>query len=1291
MDKHLCRLFFLFLSFLIGVSTSQAEVNSITVVSSSVTEFRFNVNNTPDLTGLVGPTDTDSIQSRYKSVLIGVPYGASAEVISSVGRSPVAISRTNFQNVGTAAVSKPLVTLSRPIVVRGRQLVLARIFPVIGDAIYTEVEVGVSFRGGLIEPVSASPDPYFDRIFKATVVNFDQMKGWPVPPRRSTGIAQPEPFSLVSNWYKISVGQTGLHKVTGSQLRAAGLILDNISPAEIHVFNGGGLQLDILNETQRPEFKEISILIEDGGDGVFDSDDYIIFFGEAVNRWVHRAGESPSYRRNHFTDHNVYWLAVSDELDPVQRMVHLDASSIGGEDTVITGFHRLVHCERDTLLGIEKSGRLRNYYNWYWFEQSTPMFYVSTPDAIDGAPAEIEIVAKNMGVERFVTLSVENISWELSQSDDSSRIFSSTDTLNRFSRVQVDFGEVGSIPVYLDYANMIYESRLIPINGRLDITLGSYEGSAQLEIVDTFDTTPVVLDLTDPLRPAIITEDGYEQSNGFIALSVQLEATGPNRFYVATLENAFSPLSVEKTDVTDLRHLPDQADYIIVTADRFIDALDEYIDYRTSGGYSVKVVTVEDVYDNFSRGLVDPVAIRDFLKFTYENFESPAPAVVLFVGDGNYDFLHHLKTNAPNYVPPFVHSHPSDSSYSDDLYVYFGAFGWLDSDSSYYNVPDKGLDMIPARWPISSSNEIAVIVEKTRRYESSTDFSLWRTKVALVADDFFVKTDGKNTEHMHTTQTEELAREHLPLMFSRDKIYAMEHPFVNLRKPTVNDAIVEAINDGRLLVNFVGHGNPSGWAHERIFTISDDMPRLNNYDRLPVVFAASCAIGFYDDPTIEAMAEEFLVHPSGGAIAVVSATRLVWSNRNELFNQEVFNVLFDDNDLSVCEAVFTAKLRLQMSGTGGWAQMSNDRAYIYMGDPFFRLSQPQLEISFSSQPDSLVALEPTTITGEIYSNFGNRLQSDGLLEIQIYDSDRRKTYIPSDDGAQGQPIDYTVDGPTIYRGSGIVSAGTFSFDFIPPLDIGYGGKSARVAVYAVLDSIDAIGVIDSIAVTDSIAPFADSIGPVVEYTFSDRENFISGDVIGADSRLEVTLTDSSSGINLTAGLGHGITLVMDDQSDKVMNLTSFFEYDLNDHFTGRLVCNPGNLQPGRHSFKIKAWDNANNSATEEFVAEVIADEGSLIADLMNYPNPTDGNTRFSCYVLRVVESFFLEIFTLSGRKIMSFGPILLEPGFFDDIVWEGTDYTGDRVATGVYIYKATARSANDQEATEVYGKVVVVN
>ncbi|RKX25540.1 MAG: hypothetical protein DRP45_05685, partial [Candidatus Zixiibacteriota bacterium] len=1026
-------------------------------------------------------------------------------------------------------------------------------------------------------------------------------------------------------------------------------------------------------------------------DGYFNSGDRLVFYGEAVDRWLVRAGYPISYINNTYTNENIYWLAVAGNFsNPAKRMEQVDGSLSGGVDTIITTFWRRVHAEQDRLISREVDGHFIDYYTWFWSDQTTLELSVTAPGALESDSAHVHLNCRTGGSEH-IDLTINGISAIKEQCN----MFNCTFTthslrggdgeLNQLSMDLQPLSVIGSIPPYFNFVDIGYPSLLQPANGRLDIILGDTDAGAEIRVIDSFSSLPSVFDISDPKNPAVII--GYDTTGGLVSFRADLSGAGPNRFFCGTIAGAYPPSSIQAADVLNLRAPAGQTDLIVVTSRALAPHVNEYVDYRSGQGYSIQVVSVEDMIDNFSYGLNDPTAIRDFLKFTYENpdiYPDPAPSAVLFVGDASYDFLDNLGTGVPNHVPSYIN--PKDYTYSDDNYVYFGAYGILDSDGSYLS-GDRGYDMLAARLPVRSISEIDGIVAKIKTYESSSGMGTWRTRITLVADDEFGKYDN---ETIHAIQSDSLERYYIPRYLNRNKVYLWDYPFVNGQKPAVNDAIVDAFNDGSLIVNYVGHGNPDVWAHEHVLTRSTDLPRLTNSDRLSLVYAASCAIGFFDDPHREGMAEDFLSMPNGGAIGVISATRLVYSADNARLNQVVDSVLFSSDSLTICEALFVAKLLRQYPGP---VIQNNDRAYEFLGDPYLRLALPYLDIEFDTMPDSLVALGQANVSGRIIDGDGQTIVADGNLMVTVYDSDREKVYNRMSNGVIVESIPYGVAGPAIFRGSASISQGGFEFNFISPLDIGYGGHSARVSAYALLDSIDGIGLIDSITVSQTLVQTTDSTGPEIVYGIVGRSNFVSGDAVSVEETLRVILSDES-GINLAGGLGHGISLVVDRQTEDAVNLTQLFEYQQDDFTTGELVYVLNGLAPGEHLLKVKAWDNANNVSTVEFSLQIISTGGVAMNEVLNYPNPMGDSTTFYFELTQPIQRLSMRIFTLSGRRIWSSEYYDLSPDYYPNdevqIGWNGKDTDGDRVASGVYIFKATAVPLAGA-AVEKFVKVVVMN
>jgi hypothetical protein len=1275
--------------------SSASIAKSTTEITSSTSDdisFVQRFSNLSELTRLTYPDSTVGYVATYQ---LCMPPGSTARLVSTSGSEL----KGSIELISSVSANLPLVTLAKPRIVRGRQLVAIQIAPVIGDGFYQSVAVTVAFDGGNKAVSRVGADPVFDRIFSRSVINFEQGEAWRTESVRAatSAAAESNPFAISTTWLKMAVTQTGLYRVTGAQLQTAGISLANLRSDSIRVFNGGGRPNDMRNENPRPEFEELAIRIEDGGDGQIGTGDAIYFFGEATNRFIHEAGVASTWQNNIYTTQNIYWLTVATggfSTAPV-RMAVASGAPTGTQDTTITTVRRKVHVEQDNVLFSDASNHVSDYYNWYWTDQRTLSFFVPTPGVIAGDSALLFLQGKTgvSGTSSYMTVTVNGVAGLNPVRTSSFCRFGTRSLVDGLNDIDISLTPVSSaVSPYFDYLEVSYLSRLLPSGNQVELVFEGADGRSLIQVQDNFSVAPWLLDLTDPQHPVYVT--GFQRSGGLLSFESILESTGVNRFFSATTTAALTPASILKVAPVALRGNSGQTDLIVITPQTLVSGMDEYVAYRQAEGNSIKVVALESIYDNFSWGMPDPTAIRDFLKFAYENYPTPAPSTVLLVGDANYDWLNRLGSNQANYVPTYINPLEGGqlgTSYGDDNYVYFGAYGILDGDRSYLQ-GDRGFDMMSARWPVRTRSEIANIVAKIKSYESRTDFGTWRTNVTLVADDEFGQFD---TETFHTTQTEELQRAHLPAYFMRNKIYLWDYPFVNSEKPAANVAIVDAINKGSLVVNYVGHGNPDVWAHEHVFTRTGDLAKLRDIDRLPLIFTASCAIGFFDDPSRQAMGEDFLTMPSGGAIAVISATRLVFSSDNAAFNREVFDLLMYDDSLTICQSLFAAKMLRQYGNDTIPRPEDNDRAYVYFGDPLLKLGMPRLQIEFTQQPDSLLALGSSQVNGRITDRNGVPVSLDGELVLTVFDSDRDRTYrLVNSSGQVTQEVDYKLTGPTLFRGTAAIIDGQFTASFISPLDISFGGQGARILAYAVLDTIDAVGLVDSIRVSTVVATSTDSIGPRIEYAISGRPEFSDGDYVWLQDSLVLTITDSS-GVNVAGGLGHGISLILDNRTDQPIQLSEAFSYEQGSYRSGRLAYPLGSLSLGEHTFKIKAWDNANNSSTTEFSATVASPGRLTIRDLLNYPNPMQQQTTFYFELTEDADRMTVDIFTVAGRKIRTFsGHDLMASTYPNDrfrVSWDGRDVEGDRVATGVYIYKVSAVPAAGGETVESFGKIVVIN
>jgi hypothetical protein len=326
--RQIHTVFFVFLVAALATSATGA-VKDVQILSSTDRVFHFIVSVDASLSRMESFEAAQGGSIFGRTVLVGIPQGATARLTSADGSNPVPVTRQLNPDV-TYRTPSALAHLSEPFTIRGRRMVNVLVTPVSGSGVFSRIEIEIAFEGGTgASTQTVGEGRVFDRVFESIMANYETARYWPTQARRSPTSAALESSSLqqADKWYKVTVAQTGLHVITGSQLAAAGISISGLLSDDIRLFNTGGLRLPESNDSARPVLDEVALLIEDGGDGVFHSSDRLYFFGESVDRWLFPPNVSPSYVHNPYTTENMYWLAVSGTFpDPSRRMQAMDGS-----------------------------------------------------------------------------------------------------------------------------------------------------------------------------------------------------------------------------------------------------------------------------------------------------------------------------------------------------------------------------------------------------------------------------------------------------------------------------------------------------------------------------------------------------------------------------------------------------------------------------------------------------------------------------------------------------------------------------------------------------------------------------------------------------------------------------------------------------------------------------------------------------------------------------------------------------------------------------------------------------
>ncbi|MBN2367280.1 MAG: type IX secretion system sortase PorU, partial [Calditrichaeota bacterium] len=824
-------------------------------------------------------------------------------------------------------------------------------------------------------------------------------------------------------------------------------------------------------------------------------------------------------------------------------------------------------------------------------------------------------------------------------------------------------GNLDGCEVYLDFFEIFLKRPFIAEDGQLRFR---YMQNANIPYEYQVSGMPsggnTVWDITDFASVKEITPLQNGQNVVFRSLVPEMKGTS---YYVYSPGSVKTVPGIERIEnQPNLRDPSRKAEFIIITPPDFLDAaefLETWRETQIPDRIETERISLNHIFTEFSSSVRDVTAIRDFLKYAYENWSDSLQYVLLF-GDGHYDYRNIRLQGFPNYVPPFEISNNGeiDSRETDNFYVAFGMSGALATIDPTIPV---------ARLPVSNLEQIESYRDKAEKYSRSwmvdQEKNGWQTWLTFVSDDERGGVGSIHELYYHLEPSESIVNSYVSQKFNVDKVYLHDYEQIpgglGKWKPKATEDLVNRINRGTLLINFFGHGDPDTWAHESVLNRSRDLPKFQNEYRLPLWVAATCTWGKFDNPSRPSMSEELMWLPRMGGIGVISAARPVYVTGNKAFAYDFYNYLFYNkseirSSRRIGEAFFLAT-----------QPSPNFQKYHFYGDPTLHLADPELRIIVESiTPDTLRALSTVSVQARVLDQAGAPVDNfNGTAVLQVFDASEDKFVI---DGSTR--YDYVYNGGTLFKGLVTVSNGHLTGQFIVPKSIKYDPEPAgRLSIYAWSSDQDAIGYTDSLLIYGTEAQVDDPDGPEIVIAFQDNPNFFDGDYVSSQPTLLVEI-DDPSGINLTGEVGHRIELTIDESVKK--DVTDFFVYEKDSYTAGKVEYTLPALSAGNHKLKIACWDNLNNYSEKEVSFRTSGASDLMLVDVVNYPNPFSDRTYFT-FQLDAPEGFAdvtISVYTVTGRKIYEWHDIARRG--FNKIPgdgWDGRDRDGDYVANGVYLYK----------------------
>ncbi|MDK9700496.1 MAG: type IX secretion system sortase PorU [bacterium] len=1065
--------------------------------------------------------------------------------------------------------------------------------------------------------------------------------------------------------YRITTNNEGITVVTGEDLQRVGVNLSSIDVTTLKLYGSSAKPLSESLTAAVPEnWIELAILVEDGGDNIFDANDRVLFFGEKSSGWASGNGGSYAHWLSPYTTSATYFLTLDRSGTAGKRMARIDNA---GSETALPNAIGRVFLEDDISIYNDSSfpGSGTRWVGQLFSGNIERGFTIPLTGAITSSP--LSLITRWLSLTNSTQPTNIVFSWNGTPFDTVFALsgYYSTSipaSILREGNNSLFVRKSGDASFYIDWIEAEYTRDWAMRSNRL--------------IAETSIGSRYRVSLSNAVNPYVF--EVRDRENVRWIRSTTFADSGTKRYFAAEEAGFFrvqslSPVTLGGTGYTDLRSSSLQADYILLYQDDYEAQAQRLAQYRREhNNVSVVTVRIQDVFDQFASGNLDPVAIRNFLRYAFQSWQRPAPAYVLFMGDGDYDYRGIVQPHTKRPIP----SYQIYGTCTDDFYVRFG---------SQYNPPE----LVTARLPLQSPQLIDNWIDKLIQYETAPPAGQWRNKFVLCADDEYG--DGAryaSWETTHTMASEALDQSILPPYLERVKIYLIEYPgyydpiqVANL-KPDATAALITELERGALIVNWIGHGNPRVWAHEQLLRESRDLSQIKTGGKLPLWLAFTCDWAYWDDPELQSFPEKLLGLNENGAIGVIAATRLTGPEANERLAEQYFVAQFDTTfqpRRTIATALMIAKARA--------GNLTNSSYYHSMCDPLTRLSIADRAAWVDSiQPSPLVPMAAGSVVGKVGPQTGTLdPTADGTVNISIRGARVARSHLWGSD-SRTSPYTYYKPGRLLFRGSASITNGEFHAPVMLPLDATYGDSNATALIYASGEWGSAAGYKPAVSTALEPATVNDSIGPVIKLYLNSRE-YKNGDVVDNTPVLIADISDSS-GVNLTGELGHRILATIDA---KVLDYTEQFAYAVNDLTKGTLETPLNPLAPGKHTISLQVFDGANNPSFAEIDFEVVnSSSGVALKNPLNYPNPVEKNSIFT-FESTASGSGTIDIYSVHGTRIRSFGPFPVSVGYNSppDAQWDARDRDGVEVANGAYLWKVKITSTDGRSAY-VIGRAAVL-
>lgn len=1078
-------------------------------------------------------------------------------------------------------------------------------------------------------------------------------------------------------WVKIRVKKEGIYQLSHSQLKKMGFT----DPAKVKLYGYGGRLLpDVFT------FDKADALIDDLNEvPLYRRGESLLFFAEGLLTWT----EDGKFQRNTFSNYSYYFLTEGDNPAAFSKAERVEPTA-----EALTQVKAFAVNDNDAFVWY---GGGRDFYDSKDTDGAAT-YSLKMPGNVGGT-ATVNYDVSAQSASNSVKVIVSQAGGTAESQVTISRYGEGETARGYRSFMKADMSEEETFIVKssatgrLNYLSCVYDQRLSKKHTTQSFSAHT-AGAVTFEVADA-DANTRVWQLGDALT-SVAELPGELNGSTYKAYS----ANGNKRFVLVDITRTYdAPEVVGNIDNQDL-HADSAYDYIIIVpasgkltaqAERLAEA------HRQKQNLRVKVVNAGHIYNEFSSGTPDAAAYRRYMKMLYDRAETPAdaPKYLLLFGDCVYDnrmITNEFKGENPdNYLLAYERNdqeHYMRRDYSIGTlhsYVTDDYFALLD-DNEGRNLALEKIDLGVGRFPCNTEEKAKWLVDQSISYLENKKTGSWKNKMWAIGD--------SGDDNLHMEDAEKVVTQVGNSMngsFLLRKIYPDAYNVTLEAKgatyPEATQKLKTAMHQGALIFNYNGHGRPDRLSHKFLLDKKDMTDNISQ--SAPLWIFSSCEITPYDQ-VIEDLGRNALYAPQAPAVAVLCAARSVYANYNLALNRGYIKYLFKKDAAgkrnTLGDALRLTKCDLLDGNTGiGSDQSINKLKYVLLGDPALALSYTDEGITIDSVND-----EPVSANSFQHLPVGKVVRFSGFVNADRTVNAPDETFNGTLTGMvlmpkqtikckgwgndYADPLTYSDYTQVLYEGSVEVKNGRFNLELMIPRGISFSTQKALLSLYAVNAdaTIELNGHYDRFCMNGTATPeVPDTVGPQC-YLYFNRPDFPNGGMINPGAVFYASVADSSAISMLSGNMGHDMEIWFDNDPTTRKVVSDFFTFNYGSYSEGVVEYLLPDLPLGRHSISFRAWDVFDNSTTSTL--DFVLTEGQIPDfDVVSTEYAPRQSTRFITTFIGSAEAeseVVTEVYNIAGIRVWHSSKRIPAGNNSATIDWNVTDYSGNRLERGVYLYRS---------------------